>query len=376
MLPDESWSGGATAPCLWETTERPGVHRGIRNRCSGGAVERPDDRFRPWVMLGSMQATPIATGPLLIGYDGSSSGRDALALGGRLAGALRLPIDVVSILEFASVSVSVEASHAAVEKTRGARRREAAAVLGDAAFDFRCFAHPSSTAAIYERAEDADASIIVVGSSRRGPVGRVLPGSTAERLLSAGPAAVAVAPRGYAQQAHDLLSVGVAYDGSPDSRQALAAARRLARGAGVGLRVLAVVSPAPVGSPVLIGLEASGTYGPEIEQAERKRLEAMLDDALADAGEDESLSSEVRSGPLAPTVIGWTGEGLDLLVMGSRGYGPLRRVLLGSVSSAVIREAECPVLVVPRGSRRLAAAPQQPDPAGSTREPEPTAGID
>jgi nucleotide-binding universal stress UspA family protein len=40
---------------------------------------------------------------------------------------------------------------------------------------------------------------------------------------------------------------------------------------------------------------------------------------------------------------------LDLLVCGSRGYGPARAVLLGSVSRRVASEAHCPVIVVPRG---------------------------
>ena len=39
---------------------------------------------------------------------------------------------------------------------------------------------------------------------------------------------------------------------------------------------------------------------------------------------------------------------MDLLVVGSRGYGPLRRVLLGSVSSELMHSAPCPVMVVPR----------------------------
>lgn len=39
---------------------------------------------------------------------------------------------------------------------------------------------------------------------------------------------------------------------------------------------------------------------------------------------------------------------VDLLVLGSRGYGPLTRVLLGSVSRRAAQDAPCPVLVVPR----------------------------
>jgi nucleotide-binding universal stress UspA family protein len=41
-------------------------------------------------------------------------------------------------------------------------------------------------------------------------------------------------------------------------------------------------------------------------------------------------------------------EHVDLLVLGSRGYGPLGAVVLGSVSSTLVRAASCPVVVVPR----------------------------
>ena len=43
-------------------------------------------------------------------------------------------------------------------------------------------------------------------------------------------------------------------------------------------------------------------------------------------------------------------EGLDLLVLGSRRWGPVRRLALGSTSERVIRDAACPVLVPPRRS--------------------------
>jgi len=42
-------------------------------------------------------------------------------------------------------------------------------------------------------------------------------------------------------------------------------------------------------------------------------------------------------------------EDADLLLLGSRGYGPRRAVLLGGVSGRVVRTAACPVIVVPRG---------------------------
>ena len=45
---------------------------------------------------------------------------------------------------------------------------------------------------------------------------------------------------------------------------------------------------------------------------------------------------------------------VDLLVCGSRGYGPLGSVLLGGVSRRLVHRAACPVIVVPRGTERAA----------------------
>ena len=58
-------------------------------------------------------------------------------------------------------------------------------------------------------------------------------------------------------------------------------------------------------------------------------------------------------------------EGVDLLVCGSRGRGPLGRVMLGSVAAGVLRKARCPVLVVPRGAHDGFATLQPPMPAAA-----------
>jgi nucleotide-binding universal stress UspA family protein len=57
--------------------------------------------------------------------------------------------------------------------------------------------------------------------------------------------------------------------------------------------------------------------------------------------------------------------GLDLLVLGSRGHGPLRRLLLGSVSAHVVRHAACPLLLLPQGAEAPAAAAAPPERAGA-----------
>jgi nucleotide-binding universal stress UspA family protein len=53
-----------------------------------------------------------------------------------------------------------------------------------------------------------------------------------------------------------------------------------------------------------------------------------------------------------------------LLMVGSRAYGPLRRVLLGTVASALVRTPPCPMVVHPRAAK-AAASPDKPVDAGS-----------
>ena len=87
----------------------------------------------------------------------------------------------------------------------------------------------------------------------------------------------------------------------------------------------------------------------EVEEGEhRVRAEAALRSAIAelDAGVDMQVDAFVEDP--ADTLVR-VSENLDLLVCGSRGYGPLRAVLLGGVSRRVVAEAHCPVIVLPRG---------------------------
>jgi nucleotide-binding universal stress UspA family protein len=68
---------------------------------------------------------------------------------------------------------------------------------------------------------------------------------------------------------------------------------------------------------------------------------------------------EMLRGEAGPALVAWANRSdVDLMVVGSRGYGPIRRVLLGSVTLKLMSEAPCPVLVVPRPTEvdRAAAA--------------------
>jgi nucleotide-binding universal stress UspA family protein len=84
-------------------------------------------------------------------------------------------------------------------------------------------------------------------------------------------------------------------------------------------------------------------------QVLRRQLREQLDAAVSALEPGVEAGAELIDGSAAHVLRERSGE-LDLLVLGSRGYGPLRAVLLGSVSSVLVRSAESPVVVVPRDS--------------------------
>jgi nucleotide-binding universal stress UspA family protein len=97
----------------------------------------------------------------------------------------------------------------------------------------------SPAAGLHALAERERAALIVIGSSRRSRLGRVLPGGTgAPPLGRVRP--VAVAPAGYADAVGSLRTIGCGFDGSPESESALRWAAALARRASAGVGVEAV----------------------------------------------------------------------------------------------------------------------------------------
>jgi nucleotide-binding universal stress UspA family protein len=205
-------------------------------------------------------------------------------------------------------------------------------------------ADPSAPHALHSLAESRDAAMVVVGSTHRGAMGRIMPGSTGERLLHGLPCPVAIVPRGYVD-ADPIRSVGVGYDGSEESEAALHAGYELARHCHATLRVIHVYDASHVSAPALMTMPGWESMRDNTEELHRKNL------ANAAAGLPTDVGIETVF------ITGATGEELaaesklvDLMVVGSRGYGPRAAVLLGGVSHALIREATCPVVVLPRGA--------------------------
>ncbi len=229
---------------------------------------------------------------ILIGYDGGEEAQDAAAFAADLARscdanlalAACFPLDAeLDSLLWASLDDRGERLFKPVLADLGERCSETHSLAGDA----------HTTLALAARELDADA--IVVGSTHRGLLGRILIGSTASALVHEAAAPVIVVPRGWrlrgGEPIHELL---VADDGSPEARAAVALADEIARSAGANVRALRITG----------------------------------------------------EGDPAPALVA-RAEGADLMLLGSRGYGRMLTTLLGSVSTHMIRTLPCPLLIVP-----------------------------
>jgi nucleotide-binding universal stress UspA family protein len=208
----------------------------------------------------------------------------------------------------------------------------------------------SAPRALHEAAEAEDAGLLVVGSRAAGPRGRVRPGSTVERLLHGAPCLIAVVPQGWERRG--LESIGVGFIESDEAHEALRCGHELARRAGASLRVITVVKPDNAAAQARPGL-AFPTPA-TIADTEREHVawaERAVQLAIAELDDDTPVETEIVVARDPAAVLTRRSERLDLLVCGSRGYGPLRAVVLGGVSGRVATEARCPVLVVPRGVR-------------------------
>jgi nucleotide-binding universal stress UspA family protein len=221
------------------------------------------------------------------------------------------------------------------------------------------------TRGLQQIAAEEHVDLVVVGASRRGAIGRVAPGATSQRMINGCRCPVVVVPRDYELPSR-LSVVGVAYVPTAEGDRALRVGATIARMAGAALRVITVIKPAP-------GADASA--GPAKEAAERRRaqLEAIVGAATAEHDDAIDAEHEVVVDDPSDSLLRIS-PNLDLLVMGTRGYGLMLGVLLGSVSRRITASADCPVLVVPRAaSRRLSADPTATAALSTTFADEPAA---
>jgi nucleotide-binding universal stress UspA family protein len=270
---------------------------------------------------------------MIVAFDGTDTGRDGLALAMGLAKAFGSQVCVLYVYDEELAASSREAARELAEHAdvvlAGARELVSQAL----AVSFSGLAATSPARGLHEFARTEGADLIVLGSRRLGPRTKAALGAASENIMRAAPCAVAVAPRGYRSDGGFVPQrIGVGWIATNEGESALEVSCRIARATGGTVEVVTMTS-------------ASAT----VEDLEARALQAV-ERVLASL--DGEIPVEVRAG------VGKASEELvnrsrqmDLIVLGSRGYGPPRTMLFGSTSSQVVPEAQCPVMILAADSR-------------------------
>ncbi|HEY5046244.1 MAG TPA: universal stress protein [Solirubrobacteraceae bacterium] len=261
---------------------------------------------------------------VLVGVDGRPGGRDAIALARRLS-------DPGARLTLAFVRSGEKAEDLADSEELLERERSAA----DLEAELLSVVSLSPGRGLHEQAEQQGADLLVVGSCSHGTFGRAMLGDDTRAALNGAPCAVAVAARDYAERHTAISNLGVAYNRSPESKTALALAQELAAPAKAKVHALEVISLPPVAYGGLMSPPIGEVINGMVKEANDRMKELADVDGRAVYG-------------LAGEELARFGDELDLLVVGSRGYGPVRRLVSGSTSNYLERHARCSLLVLPR----------------------------
>ena len=287
---------------------------------------------------------------IAVGSDGSPAGRDAVALGEAVAAATGARLSLVGVFppSFLPIPGMTDRKTMRAQVTR-MLREERDQLAPDASV--HTVADSSAARALRHYARRAHADLVVVGSSHSAEPGHVKVGRTGRQLLYDAPFALALAAHGLHERTPKLRKVGVGFDGCPEAEAALPIAAELAQEAHAKLLVRSVVEDRV---PVLSGeawiglgdwsheqvwLEARDSAQAEAQEAvARLDLPAEVSATLGDPGYEMRAFSNT----------------VDLVVVGSRRWGPVARLVTGGVGETLVTDAGCSVLIVrrPAASRR------------------------
>lgn len=302
---------------------------------------------------------------VLVGVDGTKGGRDAIALAVQLAaGDAQITLAHVDGGDLrpvragrpGAVRAEQEESHKLLTEERTKAGVEARLISVVATSPGR---------GLHQQAEEQDADLIVVGTCRHGALGRAMLGDDTRGALNGAHCAVAIASRGFAERSAPIADVGVGVDGSKESQAALELARMLRSATSATVHVLEVVA--------IPTAAYSGMVAPALGES----IDVLLQEASTRMRELEDVEGQAVYG-LAGEELAAFSDTVDIMVLGSRGYGPVRRVVLGSTSNYMQRHARSSLIVLPRPVVAPAAPPitAGDPPAEAIRlEPKTTVGV-
>jgi len=275
-------------------------------------------------------------------FDPDAGDRAPVALGRVAAEALAARLLVVVVRPGGSVPERFARLEDATERAgvvAGMR-----ATLPSSGVEVRELGAPSPSAGLHAVLATERPVLAVLGSSRAGAHGNIALGRTTERVVDGAPCPVAVAPKEHASRPLARIAVGVLP--SPEGREALRAATRLAAAAGAALHVVMVLAGTPDADEAR---EIAHEIAPETERLPGARdASSILGPAIAAATGGSGADASVLVGDPVEALLR-ASEHADVLLLGSRAYGPPDAVGVGGVARRVLDGARCPVVIVPRG---------------------------
>jgi nucleotide-binding universal stress UspA family protein len=291
------------------------------------------------------------TRTVVVGYDASEIARAALAAAARRAGdgGKLIVAHVLAVpREFVGTPYLEHALQHARERAESLNGEIADSVPGDVQVEMRMIEGPTAPA-LAELAREVDADEIAVGSRGFGALRTATLGSTSHALLhEVDRPLLIVTRRAVEREARRSAAAGrnpepravvVGYDGSEFARGALENARDRARETGA-LLVAAYAFDAP---PDWLGRP----YYQRALDDRQARGRELLAELVERLGSDGGVETDLVAGPPAEALIrAAQAHDAEEIVVGSRGLGAIRAAI-GSVSYALLHDADCPVVIVP-----------------------------
>ncbi|MGZ4332477.1 MAG: universal stress protein [Solirubrobacteraceae bacterium] len=286
-----------------------------------------------------MRLTHIAAGA-----DGSDEGRDAVALAAGLASLTGAGLSLVNVFPTTLFPTTGTSDRATLRKQADeSLRRDRDELAPDAII--HSVPDLSVSRALMHFAQETHVDMMVIGSSRDAPSGRARIGRRGRQLLHDMPFALALAPHGSRGRKFAVGRIGLGDDGGHEAEVARDVALKLCRAAGGTLVIKSVIDD---NYPILSGRApiALPEYEDGLEQ-ERSQVQTKLEQRAAHLDVPTEISSvlgdpghELRS----------LSDHVDLIVVGSRRWGLLARIVTGGVGETLVADAGCAVVIAPRPS--------------------------
>ena len=275
---------------------------------------------------------------IVVGADGSPEGRDAAALGAAIAAATSSGLTLLCAFPPYPVSgagMDRRSQVRTAEHQLSADRRQFAPSA-----HIEAVADPDPARALLNNAQHWHADLVVIGSGHRAAIGRCTIGHTGRRLLNKMPPALAIAKRGLHESGAELRNIAVgydgapeSYDGAPESESALQLADALAVAADAELLIHTVHRDAQLDALKIAKRAAA-----------RAAARSYVNPSIGDPG----------------LLLRAFSDAVDVMVIGSRRWGPLARMVLGGVGEALATDCGSSLIIARAAAARRPALSKSP----------------